>query len=1216
MPSNKEKLLVEALKRYFPDRVFRKLEKDPTKIRVEGERRRVTILFGDLSGFTALTEKLKEPEEIVKIINRYFSRMLEIVDKYGGDLDKLVGDAIMVLFGAPAAHKDDPLRAVSAALDMVNAVNELGKVETPEGRVEINMSIGINTGDVVALNMGSDKRMEYTVMGDVVNTASRLEGIAKPCEVIISESTYNEVKKEIECKEQEEVSLKGKKEPVKVYRVLHYKVKEVKEEAFPFVDREEEKKKLLEYIEQVKKGSSKKISIFGPFGIGKSRLCDEVLKEIEGIRSIQLRGQKFAPNVPYYVVRDWVKDEYGKSPPDDLKVFLREVEEEIDFRKMAESGFKKYIKGLLNVSPLLIRIENWEHIDALTEELLNKLDEHEIIIIAESVEPLEEFEELKLKSLKESYIREISEKILDYSISEQLLKFLLIKSEGNPYSLRILLGWLKEKELYEKVGSRLELKEDLEEEKVPVGLNALMIEKIDSYPEDLSIFIKNASIFGERFNLDDYLYIYSEKEENVKEAIDIALNEGILSKKGKEFFFKIPPLREAAYNSVLKERRKELHSKIASHLEERFGDRANEWASILAFHYKNAENQEKAVYYLMSAGDQARRYSDFSSAISKYKDSEIIFHDLGDEEGIIIVKEMIGITYRRMGRNKIAKEEIEKGIELAEKIESERIPRLYGTVALILREEGDFDEAVNYFNKAINILEEKEDEEKLAVIYQNFGGLYLSQSKYKEALLNYEKALNLAIKSERLDVSADSKFSIGRIYYVLGKGNLAEQAFKESLEIKRHLNDKDGEAKVLLNLGGLYLNEGKLKEAEEILNKSLMIVEKIGNIEYRGRANFNIGVLHFFRGEIDDTLNNYQEALKDFREIGSILDINSVLSNIAEVYELKAKLNSAEKYYNEALEGVREAGDKYTESYVRIKLGRLSLWRGNFMKALEEFIKGKEIAEEIGVNDLKFDALQFLSRVNLRIGFIDKAEELLSKINPEEISNFEIKGRYLITKALIEEAKWELKSALELGKKLVELGMGSGNSGVTLDGFGTLLRLEILSNEDMDKIIEKTKKIINENVFVVRNLWIILSMSEYYLEIGEIDRATLSVNYTLDKAREYDLRLILLEAYIISGRINEIKENEDDALRDFENAVELLFKIAESLDEEQRVKYFETHIDYFSSLLHHYYKKKNLLIVISLLKKLPEKLRLELLKERKDENPSFTKEIIRNLGEK
>ncbi len=1214
MPVNNDDLIL-ALKKYFPERVFNRIKRDPTKPMVEGERRRVTVLFGDLSGFTSLTEKLQDPEEIVTVINRYFSRMLEIVDKYGGDLDKLVGDAIMVLFGAPVAHRNDPHRAVSAALDMTKAIGELGSVDTPDGTVEINMSIGINTGEVVALNMGSAKRMEYTVMGDVVNTASRLEGIANPGEVIISESTYNEVRDEIECEELEKVMLKGKKEPVQIYRARHYKTKGAERvEEIPFVDREEEKKFLLEYIEEVKRGQSGKVSIFGPFGIGKSRLCREIMKGIEGDRTLQLKGREFIPNIPYYAMKEWIRDEYGESVPDGLKIFLRGPEEEGDLRARVEAGWKVYLKNILNLSPLIIRIEDWEHLDPLTGELFTKSEELEgLLIIAESENPIPEFAQLEITPLEDSSIREVSENLLNYPVSEHLLKFLDEKSEGNPYSLKLLLEWLKENELYERVGSRLELVEGIDEEKVPAGFSALMVGRLDSFPEDLRAFIRNASIFGDNFNLDDYLSIYAEKEVDIKDSIETAVAKGILAKRGRDFFFRIPPLREAAYNSIFKEKRKELHQEIASHLEERLGDRVDEWVSILAFHYRMAENPEKAVEYLLSAGDQERRYSDFNSALSHYRESETIYQELGDEERRVQVIENIGVTYRRMGRFNKAKEEIERGIEIAEKIKSERIAQLYGTLALILRDSGIYDESKKYFEKSIHLLEEKGDKGMLAVPYQNLAGLYLSRSEYEKALSHYEKALNLAVESDRLDVSADSKFNIAHIYDILGKIDLAEKSYKESHEIRQHLKDKDGEARVLLNLGVLFLKAGKPKEAEESLKESLKVAEETGNVEYRARANINIGGLHSYKGELDEALKRYNEALDDFREIGSISDVNTALSNIAEVYELRAELDSSEKNYKEALEGALEIGDRRTEAYIRIKLGRLSLWRGNFVIALEEFNKARELAEDIGVSDFQFDAYQFLARVNLRMGFIDRAEDYLFKIEPDVVSNYEVRGRYLLTKALNQESRLGLKEALELGKELVSLGMETGNPGITLDGFGTLLRLGILSNEEMDKIITKTREIIDENVFIVRNLWIILSLAEYYLEIGELDRAALSVNYVLEKAKEHNLRVISFKANGISGRINEAKGNEEEALKDFENVVELLFKIAESLDEEQRVKYFEKYIDCLSSLLHHYYKKKNLLIIISLLKKLPEKLQLELLKDRKDEDPSLTEEIIKNL---
>ena len=138
---------INAFKRYLPERVFQKIMQDPKRVRLEGEKRFVTVLFGDLSGFTSLTEKLEDPEKIVEIVNRYFMRMLEIVEKYGGDVDKFLGDAIMVIFGAPVAHKDDPERAVRAALEMIEAIKELGVVHTP-------MGIGTKTQNKIRVNNG------------------------------------------------------------------------------------------------------------------------------------------------------------------------------------------------------------------------------------------------------------------------------------------------------------------------------------------------------------------------------------------------------------------------------------------------------------------------------------------------------------------------------------------------------------------------------------------------------------------------------------------------------------------------------------------------------------------------------------------------------------------------------------------------------------------------------------------------------------------------------------------------------------------------------------------------------------------------------------------------------------------------------------------------------------------------------------------------------
>ncbi|RKZ21135.1 hypothetical protein DRQ18_04985, partial [bacterium] len=282
-----EKKLIEALKRYLPARVVEKIMLNPEKATVEGERKFVTILFGDLSGFTSLSEKLEDPEKVVEVVNRYFTRMLEIVEKYGGDVDKFLGDAIMVVFGAPVAHGNDPERACRAALEMVKAIKEFGFVETPKGPVEINMSIGVNTGEVVALNVGSEKRMEYTVMGDNVNLASRLEGVARAGEVIISDSTYRYVKDIFEVEKLEPVKVKGKEKPIQIYKLTGLKEERKKEKIFAGRERELEELKRIFEKERI-------VWITGREGIGKTTLVDRFLEPLRGYRIFHISGSPYA----------------------------------------------------------------------------------------------------------------------------------------------------------------------------------------------------------------------------------------------------------------------------------------------------------------------------------------------------------------------------------------------------------------------------------------------------------------------------------------------------------------------------------------------------------------------------------------------------------------------------------------------------------------------------------------------------------------------------------------------------------------------------------------------------------------------------------------------------------------------------------------------------------------------------------------------------------
>jgi adenylate cyclase len=210
-----------AFQYYLTASVINEMLKDPTKLKLGGDKKDLSVLFSDIRGFTTISEKMT-PEELVHLLNEYLTAMTNVVFHHDGLLDKYMGDAIMAVFGAPLDQPDHALRACRTALDMMGELKKLQIKWSEEGRPVLDIGIGINTGDMVVGNMGSEMRFDYTVMGDSVNLGSRLEGINKEygTNIIISEYTYDAVKDNLFCRELDAVKVKGKKLPVRIYELL------------------------------------------------------------------------------------------------------------------------------------------------------------------------------------------------------------------------------------------------------------------------------------------------------------------------------------------------------------------------------------------------------------------------------------------------------------------------------------------------------------------------------------------------------------------------------------------------------------------------------------------------------------------------------------------------------------------------------------------------------------------------------------------------------------------------------------------------------------------------------------------------------------------------------------------------------------------------------------------------------------------------------------
>jgi class 3 adenylate cyclase len=274
--------LTEALQRLVPKEFAERLL--ATRGQVGKERRVVTILFSDVKGSTRMAESL-DPEDVMEIMDGAFDVLIAPIYRYEGTLARLMGDAILAFFGAPIAHEDDPERACRAALEIVEGAKAYAaRLEEERGIRGFDVRVGINTGLVVVGEVGSDLRVEYTAMGDAVNLAARMEGAAEPGTVLITEDTHKLIAPLFETEALGPVQVKGKAEPVPVFRLVTAKevpgkVRGIAGLESPLVGRQAEFASLREALGRLQAGVGGIVTIVGEAGIGKSRLVAEMREQ-------------------------------------------------------------------------------------------------------------------------------------------------------------------------------------------------------------------------------------------------------------------------------------------------------------------------------------------------------------------------------------------------------------------------------------------------------------------------------------------------------------------------------------------------------------------------------------------------------------------------------------------------------------------------------------------------------------------------------------------------------------------------------------------------------------------------------------------------------------------------------------------------------------------------------------------------------------------------
>ena len=289
---------------------------------VTGERKPVTAVFADVAGSTALAESM-DPEEWIGIMNRAFELMSRALYRYEGTIASLIGDGLLAFFGAPVAHEDDPERAVLASLAMVDAISEYRSYLAAERGIDFQIRVGINTGEVVVGNVGSDLRYEYSALGDTMNVAARMEAAAPPGGVLVTAETHRFIAPRFETEDRGELQVKGKSQPVRAFQVLRRKPvpdasRGIAGLSSAMVGRDDHLGVLARQLDALEAGSGGVAVISGEPGIGKSRLLAEcrALATADG-RSIRFaEGQclSYGRNLPHHLLVDLVRSIVGVEP--------------------------------------------------------------------------------------------------------------------------------------------------------------------------------------------------------------------------------------------------------------------------------------------------------------------------------------------------------------------------------------------------------------------------------------------------------------------------------------------------------------------------------------------------------------------------------------------------------------------------------------------------------------------------------------------------------------------------------------------------------------------------------------------------------------------------------------------------------------------------------------------------------------------------------------
>jgi class 3 adenylate cyclase len=1020
---------------------------------VESELRQATVLFADISGFTAMSEKML-PEEVTAIMNQCFKMMGECIDFNGGRIDKFIGDCIMVVFGVPDTIEKAPQKAINTAIEIRNSLYRFNKEKNLA--IPLDVHIGINSGIVLAGMVGADQKQEYTVMGDTVNLASRLEDASDRGQILVGPLTYRVTRQNFEYKTLPPILLKGKADPVPVYEVLSIKIngehiesdknqKSMLELSISseLVGRENEMNRLRLMLHKVINREGGIVTITAEAGIGKSRLMAELMNDpaMKQIMLLEGKAISIGQNLSYHPIIDLFKKWAGIRDDDNERESLQKFEkavrsihpEEADeiiqfvgtlMRLNLPDKYNARLRGIESeamgkiisknireifgieseLHPLIIYIEDLHWADSSTIDLLISLlrlvEKHRILFIFLFRPGYEITGEQLLEELNQnfsSFHTSIVLEPLDESESALLIDNLLnirgfppalkdqisSRTGGNPYFIEEVIRSFIDREAVILRNGSFEVTEKINKVEVPLTINEVIMSRLDRLDRETKDLIKIASVIGRNFFQKIIIYVahgISEIDKRLNYLENTQFIREHIRMDELEYLFKHALVQEAAYGSLLIQKRKEIHLQVAQAIETVFNERLHEFYGMLAYHYNMGDDLDKTEEYLIKAGEESLKVSASNEAIYYYKQA-------------------LGLYQRKYGN----------------KADPRKIAILEKNIGIAMSNKGHYSESIEYLDRALTFYRVRIPQHPVTIFIKTFIdffifiiGVYFPSLMWKAQPRQYDNEINSLLfkKIETLAQIEPKEFFIHNIYYLrrLTKFDLMKIKDENGMDIGATaialcstaftwtgLSYSVGRKMLDFVQDKIDMNNTKsalsYKFARLMLN--YMSGDRSCEIDYdKDLINYNI-----IKGEFARVIAychlyaNFCIEIGDFTEIGSISNKLSTLYNeYGNIYanivkfiirtRFLMKTRKLEEGVNEAKEGIKFSNNKKEfDSWVFLLFSLKSIiqiFMGDTDAAAVSLQKAEAIKYELQITSVPFGRYM-LGRFNLNLRLLEDA---------------------------------------------------------------------------------------------------------------------------------------------------------------------------------------------------------------------------------------------------